>query len=89
MNDCEPHRGRRAGIKLMSGETPIARELVAKAMAAAEQDPTQDKDAMGRALIVAVLGEFAKYRAASDIAAELQYLADNLEEEDFVITRGC
>ena len=73
----------------MSGETPLAQELVAKAMAAAEQDPKQHKDAMGRALIVAVLGEFARYRTASDISAELQYLADNLEEEHFVITRGC
>jgi hypothetical protein len=73
----------------MSGETSIAKELVANAMAAAEQDPKQDKDAMGRALIVAVLGEFAKYRPARDISAQLQYLADNLEEEHFVITRGC
>jgi hypothetical protein len=73
----------------MAGETPIARELVANAMAAAEQDPKQDKDAMGRALIVAVLAEYARYRTAGDISAELQYLADNLEEEHFVITRGC
>jgi hypothetical protein len=73
----------------MSGEATVAKELVAKAMAAAEQDPKQDKDAMGRALIAAVLGEFAQYRAAKDIAAELQYLADNLEEDHFVITRGC
>ena len=73
----------------MAGETPIARELVANAMAAAEQDPKQDKDAMGRALIVAVLAEFARYRTAGDISAELQHLADNLEEEHFVITRGC
>jgi hypothetical protein len=73
----------------MSGESQIAKELVARAMAAAEQDPNQDKDTMGRAVIHAVLAEFARYRRAGDIAQELQYLADNLEEEDFVITRGC
>lgn len=73
----------------MSGERQIAVELVARAMAAAEEDPNQDKDSMGRALIHAVLAEFARYRRADDVAQELQYLADNLEEEDFVVTRGC
>jgi len=79
----------RAGINAMSGETSIARDLVARALAAADQDPKQDKGAMARALIVAVLGELARYRTASEISSELQYLVDNLEEEDLVITRGC
>ena len=73
----------------MSGEAEIARELVRKAMTAADQDPRQDKDAMGRALLSAVLAELATYRPASDISAELQYLLDNLDEDTFVITRGC
>jgi hypothetical protein len=73
----------------MSGEAQIARELVRRAMEAAAQDPTHDKDGMGRALISAVLAEFATYRSTSDIAAELQYLIDNLDEDTFVITRGC
>jgi hypothetical protein len=73
----------------MSGEAEIARELVRKAMTSADQDPRQDKDAMGRALLSAVLSELATYRPASDIAAELQYLIDNLDEDTFVITRGC
>jgi hypothetical protein len=73
----------------MSGEAEIARELVRKVMTAAEQDPKQDKDAMGRALLAALLAELATFRPASDIAAELQYLMDNLDEDTFVITRGC
>jgi hypothetical protein len=44
---------------------------------------------MGRALISAVLVEFATYRSPSDIAAELQYMLDNLDEDFFVVTRGC
>ena len=58
-------------------------------MAAAEHDPKQDKDGMGRALISAVLAEFAAYRSSSDVAAELRYMIDNLDEDTFVITRGC
>jgi F0F1-type ATP synthase membrane subunit c/vacuolar-type H+-ATPase subunit K len=73
----------------MSGEAQISRELVRRATEAAAQDPTHDKDGMGRALISAVLAEYATYRAISDIAAELQYLSDNLGEDTFVITRGC
>jgi hypothetical protein len=73
----------------MSGEAQVARELVRNAMAAAEHDPKQDKDSMGRALISAVLAEFATYRSVSDIAAELQYAIDNLDEDMLVVTRGC
>lgn len=58
-------------------------------MAAAEQDPKRDKDAMGRALISAVLVEYASYRSTSDIAAELRYLIENLDEDMLVVTRGC
>lgn len=58
-------------------------------MAAAEQDPKQDKDAMGRALISAVLAEFARYRSSDDMIAELRYQIDCLDEDIFVITRGC
>ena len=73
----------------MSGETQVAAELVAQAMGAADKDPSQDKDSMGRALISAVLAEFARYRTTNDIANALQYLADNLDEDDPVVTRGC
>jgi hypothetical protein len=73
----------------MSGEAEIARELVHQAMAAAEQNAKRDKDAMGRALISAVLAEYTSYRSTSDIAAELRYLIENLDEDMLVVTRGC
>lgn len=73
----------------MSGEAQVARELVRQAMAAAEQDPKQDRDGMGRALISAVLAEYATYRSTSDIATELRYMIDNLDEDMLVVTRGC
>lgn len=77
------------GLGYMSGESDMARELVRKAMAIAEQDRTGDRDAMGRALISAVLAEYAAYRTTSDVAAELQYFIDNLDEDFIVVTRGC
>ena len=72
----------------MAGEASDAQQLVTHAMQRADRDPTLDKDAMGRSIINAVLGEYRKYRKIDDIASELQYIIDNLDEDEFVITRG-
>lgn len=69
----------------MANEVQQANELVAKLMG----DPKADKDSAGRAIINAVIEQYKSYRSADDIASELQYLADNLDEDEFVITRGC
>ncbi|GAB1264628.1 hypothetical protein NBRC116493_05420 [Aurantivibrio infirmus] len=73
----------------MPSEASYAKKLVANAMQDAENEKTFDKDSMGRAIIHAVIEEFAQYRKISDIASELQYTVDNLDEDEFVITRGC
>jgi hypothetical protein len=73
----------------MAGESPYAQQLVTQAMQHADREPTLSKDAMGRAIINAVLDEYRKYRTSQDIGSELQYIVDNLDEDEFVITRGC
>lgn len=69
----------------MSGEVQEARRLVAEAMGS----KSFDKDTMGRAIINAVIERYGEYRSAADIASELRFIIDNLDEEEFVITRGC
>ncbi|MEX1034298.1 MAG: hypothetical protein WDZ30_13115 [Cellvibrionaceae bacterium] len=69
----------------MAGEVDLARQLVEQAMGHAEFD----KDSMGRALINAVIEQYRQYRTADDIASELRFIIDNLDEDEFVITRGC
>jgi hypothetical protein len=73
----------------MTGEATHAQQLVTGAMERADRDSSLSKDAMGRAIVNAVLGEYRKYRSADDIASELRYIIDTLDEDDFVITRGC
>lgn len=69
----------------MSGEVQEATRLVTEAMTS----DSFDKDTMGRAIINAVIQRYGEYRGAADIASELQFIIDNLDEDEFVITRGC
>lgn len=69
----------------MPGEVTQATQTVKKLMS----DPAFDRDSMGRAIINAVIQHYGEYRSVKDIASELQYLVDNLDEDEFVITRGC
>lgn len=69
----------------MANEIQQVRDVVKKLMNNADAD----KDSVGRAIINAVIEQYQTYRSAEDIASELQYLADNLDEDEFVITRGC
>lgn len=73
----------------MSGENTFAKEIIAEAIDEANRNPQFDEDAMGRAIVSAVISHYQTYRKAEDIAQELQYIIDNLDEDEFVITRGC
>lgn len=73
----------------MAGEFGYAREAVAAAFAAAEEHPEMSADAMGRALIQAVVAHYRQYRTCRDISSELGYLAESLDDDEPVITRGC
>jgi len=37
----------------------------------------------------AIIKQYSQYRKKSDIVSKLQYTVDNLDEDEFVITRGC
>lgn len=73
----------------MSGEFSYAKQLVADAMQKADNDAHLDRDIMGRAIMHAVVEFFQTYRSKEDIASEMQYLIENINEDEFVITRGC
>lgn len=74
---------------MMSGESRYARELVAEALRQAKMSTEMDADAVGRAILQAVIEQYREYREVSDIIGELDYLRDSLDDEDVVITRGC
>jgi hypothetical protein len=73
----------------MSGASQVAKKLVADSMAQAAADPHLDQDSMGRAIITAVIEHYLQYRKLGDVKQELQFTIDNLDEDEFVITRGC
>lgn len=75
--------------KVMAGEHVHAQEVVAAAFAAAEQGAAMSADAMGRALIQAVVERYLTYRAPADVRSELAYLAESLDDDAPVVTRGC
>ncbi len=73
----------------MSGESSYARTVVAQTLEEARKRPTTDADAMGRALIQAVVEQYLTYRDHADVARELEYLVESLQDDAPVVTRGC
>lgn len=73
----------------MSGESKLAQRLVAEAMEEAEAAANMDGDTLGRAIINAVIEHNLRHRQLDDVKQELQYTLDNLDQDEFVITRGC
>lgn len=73
----------------MAGECGYAEEVVTAAFRAAEAVPEMSADAMGRALIQAVVARYREYRTLGDICSELEYLAESLDDDEPVVTRGC
>ena len=73
----------------MSGESSHARTVVLQVLDDAESRPDMDRDAMGRAVILAVVDQYLGYRSIEDVRQELEYLAESLDDDDPVVTRGC
>ena len=73
----------------MSGESSFAKTAVMAALDEAQSRPDMDKDAMGRAIILAVIDQYLSYRSAQDVTQELEYLAESLDDDEPVVTRGC
>lgn len=73
----------------MAGEFGYAQGVVDAAFAVAGERSDMSPDAMGRALIQAVVDHYRQYRTSADVSHELSYLADSLDDDEPVITRGC
>ena len=73
----------------MSGESSHAKTIVMNALNDADARPDMDKDAMGRALILAVIEQYLSYRTVQDVSQELEYLSESLDDDNPVVTRGC
>ena len=73
----------------MSGESSHAKNLVIQALEEAQSRPDMDRDAMGRAIIFAVVDEYLSYRSVKDVTQELQYLTESIDDDNPVVTRGC
>jgi hypothetical protein len=73
----------------MAGEFGYAQGVVDAAFATADERPDMSPDAMGRALIQVVIDHYRRYRTSGDVSSELIYLAESLDDDEPVITRGC
>jgi hypothetical protein len=73
----------------MSGESPYAKNVVQQALDEAQLRSDMDPDAMGRAIILSVVEQYLSYRSAQDVTQELEYLAESLDDDEPVVTRGC
>lgn len=73
----------------MSGESTYAATIVEQAWQEASDRTEMDTDAMGRALIQAVVGKYLEYRTIADVGRELEYLVESMDDDDPVVTRGC
>ena len=73
----------------MSGESVYAKEIVGQAWQDAGEKTEMDSDAMGRAIIQAVVEKYLQYRSIADVGQELEYLVESMDDDDPVVTRGC
>ncbi|MEO1657389.1 MAG: hypothetical protein AAFR65_06680 [Pseudomonadota bacterium] len=73
----------------MSGETSLAKDALAGALATARSDASQSEDSLLHALLGEVLTELSKSRSRKDLDSFIGYHLDNLGEDEWVVTRGC
>ena len=73
----------------MSGESSFAKTVVMQALDEAKSRSDMDIDAMGRAIIQVVVTQYLVDRSAQDVRQELEYLAESLDDDEPVVTRGC
>ncbi|MEZ0150292.1 MAG: hypothetical protein AB9Q19_13415 [Candidatus Reddybacter sp.] len=73
----------------MSGESVYASKVVEQACQDATDRSEMDSDAMGRAIIQAVVERYLKYRTIGDVGQELEYLVESMDDDEPVVTRGC
>ncbi len=76
-------------VKVVSGESVYANKIVEKAWQDATDRAEMDSDAMGRAIIQAVVERYLQYRTIGDVGQELEYLVESMDDDEPVVTRGC
>jgi len=77
------------GERAVSGESVYANQIVEQAWQEATDKAEMDSDAMGRAIIQAVVERYLKYRTIGDVGQELEYLVESMDDDEPVVTRGC
>jgi len=74
----------------MAGEYQYADTLIQQALTQAESDNQMSSDAMRRAILSAILNySLETGKCVSSLLDEIDYLVDNLKDEEQVVTRGC
>lgn len=71
----------------MAGEYTLAREAV-RAFVASGQKQGMLRDTLLRALLNEVIAAYQEYRSSTDVAHELSFLVDQLNDDVVPITRG-
>lgn len=72
----------------MSGETGLAKEVLAQALDTAQSDPSKSEDSLLHALLGEVLNHLSQSRSRADLDSFISYHLDNQGEDEWVITRG-
>lgn len=74
----------------MAGEYQLAQKTFDDLIKTANADSSMSEDSLLRAMLATSIELCAKTRPVADIHHEINYLLENLSNDDeFVITRGC
>ncbi len=73
----------------MAGENKIAQSLVQGALQAADKDNAMSREILLIELLTAALKQLAAYNSREQLESMIDFRLDNIDENEFVITRGC
>lgn len=73
----------------MAGEYAIAKEIVTDALAQAQERSDMDTESLTNALLTTLLGTMMQNHSRPDLERFVEYALDSLDEDEFLVTRGC
>ncbi len=73
----------------MAGEYAMATQIVADALATAQERTDVDAESLMNALLTTLLGTMMQTHTRSDVERFVQYALESLNEDEFLVTRGC
>lgn len=73
----------------MAGEYAMAKEIVAGALASAQKRSDMDAESLSNALLTTLLGTMMQTHSRPDVERFVQYSLESLNEDEFLVTRGC